>query len=139
MNAFGQNRAVRSDSETAAGSGGDVPLRDYLRPSGPARFSFRIDRSQGAVIVRVEGELDVLTTPKLGARLDGVIRTSTTDVVLDLRRVQFMDSAGLQLLLNARGRLVRASRRLSVTCEEGPVKRTIELARLTEVLDVTSG
>jgi anti-anti-sigma factor len=138
VNGLGQNRDVRSDSEITAGSGGEIPLRDSLRPSGPVRFGLRIDHGQDALIVRVEGELDALTTPKVNARLDGVLRTSATDLVLDLRRVQFMDSAGLQLLLHTRRRLVRTSRKLSVICGDGPVRQIIELARLADVLDVTS-
>lgn len=88
--------------------------------------------------MHVDGELDILTAPKLAARLNGVIRGSTTDVVLDLRDVQFVDSAGLQLLLHTRRRLLRASRSLSVICDDGPVRRMIELGRLTETLGVIS-
>jgi len=90
------------------------------------------------VVVRVEGELDVLTGPKLTARLNALIRASTTDVVLDLRDVRFMDSAGLQILLLTRRRLLRESRALSVICADGPVSRLIDLARLTETLHVTN-
>jgi anti-sigma B factor antagonist len=98
----------------------------------------RIEHQPREVVVRVEGELDILTTPKLAARLNGVIRASDTDVVLDLRSVEFIDSAGLQILLNIRRRLMSASRTLSVICAEGPVKELIEFTRLTEALRVTS-
>lgn len=116
----------------------DPPLREALRPSGPARFELGIDHRPNEVVVRVDGELDILTTPKLAARLNGVIRACDTDVVLDLRRLEFIDSAGLQILLNIRRRLMRGSRTLSVICDDGPVKEVIELTRLTEALRVTS-
>lgn len=89
-------------------------------------------------MVHVEGELDLLTAPKLGARLNGVIRAGMTDVVLDLRGVEFMDSAGLHLLLTTRRRLLRDSRTLSVVCADGPVSQVIGMARLTEALRVTT-
>jgi anti-sigma B factor antagonist len=88
------------------------------------------------VVAYVEGELDILTARKLAARINAVIRRSTGDVVLDLRAVEFIDSAGLQLLLNTRRRLLRTSRTLSLICDEGPVKRQIELMRLTGTLGV---
>jgi anti-sigma B factor antagonist len=116
----------------------EEPLREALRPSGPPRFGLSVDHQPGAVVVRVDGELDLLTVPKLAASLNGVIRTSANDVVLDLRDVRFMDSAGLQLLLTTRRRLLRASRTLSVICDDGPVRRTIEVSRLTETLGVIS-
>ena len=115
----------------------DPPLRDVLRPSGPPRLELWIDNQAEAIVVRVAGELDLLTAPKLSARLDGVIRASSTSVVLDLRNVEFMDSAGLQILLNIRRRLERKSRTLSVICG-GAVKQVIEFARLTQTLRVTS-
>jgi anti-sigma B factor antagonist len=126
-------------ASAASGSGpADVPLREILRPAGPARFELTIEQRADAVVVRVEGELDVLTGPKLTARLNALLRQRATDVVLDLRGVRFMDSAGLQILLLTRRRLLRQSRALSVICADGPVRRLIELARLNETLRVTS-
>jgi anti-sigma B factor antagonist len=94
-------------------------------------------RSQpDSVVLSVKGELDLLTAPRLAARLNRLIRTSAADVVLDLREVEFMDSAGLQILLNTRRRLLRGSRTFSVMCDEGPVKQVIELARLSTALRV---
>ena len=91
------------------------------------------------MVVRVDGELDLLTAPKVAARLNGLIRGSRSDMCLDLRAVQFIDSAGLQLLLLTRRRLLGESRNLAVICGEGPVRRVIELARLTEALNVVGG
>lgn len=116
----------------------DAPLREALRPSGPARFELHAEHLSDGIVLHVDGELDVLTVPKLAARLNGVIRVGVTDVVLNLSRVQFMDSAGLQLLLTTRRRLLTQSRSLSVICADGPVSRVIELARLTEALRVTT-
>jgi anti-sigma B factor antagonist len=115
----------------------DPPLREALRPSGPPRLELRIENQPDAVVVLVGGELDLLTAPKLSARLDGVIRASTNSIVLDLSDVEFMDSAGLQILLNIRRRLARTSRTLSVICD-GAVRHVIEFARLTETLRVGS-
>lgn len=112
------------------------PLREALRPAGPPRLGLRVDQQPDSVVAYLEGELDILTTPKFGARINGVIRESTGDLVLDLRGVEFIDSAGLQLLLNTRRRLLRRQRNLSVICEEGPVKRLIALMRLTDILGV---
>jgi anti-sigma B factor antagonist len=123
-----------TDSDVQSPSG--QPLREALRPSGPARIQLRIDNRPDAVVVGVEGELDILTAPRLAARLNGVIRASAADVVLDLRNVEFMDSAGLQILLNTRRRLLRDSRTLSVMYDDGPVKQVIELARLGDTLRV---
>lgn len=113
------------------------PLREALRPPGPVQFNVT-DASHGDVaIVRVEGELDVLTTPKLAAHLTKVTRSSTGNLVLDLSDALFIDSAGLAMLLSVRRRLARKRRSLTVLCDHGPVRRTIEMARLDETLGLT--
>jgi anti-sigma B factor antagonist len=116
----------------------ETPLRDVLRPAGPPQFGVSAQEESGRLLVRVRGELDLLTLPRLAAELNPLLRTTATDVHLDLREVQFIDSAGLQLLLLTRRRLLGESRNLTVICGEGPVRREIELARLTETLHVVA-
>ena len=114
------------------------PLRRALRPRGPVQFGLSEREQPGATILHLDGELDILTAPKLSAELAAVMRRSTGDVVLDLRDAMFIDSAGLHILLSAHRRFARASRRMSVICGDGPVRQVIELARLTEALGVVS-
>jgi anti-sigma B factor antagonist len=110
------------------------PIRDALRPPGPVQFQVTELHREGVIVLTVEGELDLLTAPKLAARLSQNLRGGEGDVVLDLRSAQFIDSAGLATLLNIRRRLQRRSRRLQVLCDDGPVRRVIEMARLEEPL-----
>ena len=117
----------------------DPPLRRSLRPRGPVQFGLSETTQSGATVLHVDGELDILTAPKLSAELDAIMRRSTGDIVLDLRDAVFIDSAGLHILLSAHRRLTRSSRRMSVICGDGPVRRVIELARLTETLGVVYG
>lgn len=115
------------------------PLRDALRPRGPVRFEVSVSDQPGRVCVEIRGELDVLTAPRLAGELNTLVRRSDDDVVIDLRRAEFIDSAGLQLLLGTQRRLTQASRTLTVVCDDGPVRRVIELTRLTDVLGVKRG
>jgi anti-sigma B factor antagonist len=114
-------------------------LRHSLRPRGPVRFDLRVSQRPDSVWLRISGELDVLTTPKLAAELNTIVRRSMHHVVVDLREAEFIDSAGLQILLGTQRRLSRASRRLTVICDEGPVRRVIELTRLGEILGLVTG
>ena len=82
------------------------------------------------------GELDLVTARRFGARVDALVREEASALVLDLRALRFIDSAGLHVLLNAQRRLTRQGRRLHVICADGPVLRAIQLARLTETLNV---
>jgi anti-sigma B factor antagonist len=113
-------------------------LRRELRPSGPVRVSVTRSQRPGRTVIAVRGEFDILTAPRVGAELDEIVRGGHGDVVVDLRATDFMDSSGLYILLNARRRLARLGRRLSVVCGRGPVRRAVELARLAETLGVVS-
>lgn len=128
---------VRAGTSAPARSSRGGPLRDALRPPGPVRFDLSCHPDAGGrPVLRVRGEVDVLTAPKLAARLDDVVRQSERDVVVDLRELEFIDSAGLHVLLNTQRRLIRRGRRLSVVCGGGAVRNVIELARLADTLGV---
>jgi anti-sigma B factor antagonist len=112
------------------------PLREALRPPGPVRFGMQEYRAAGIITMAVQGELDLLTAPKLAGRIGELLRAEPGDVVLDLGETEFIDSAGLSILLNVQRRLERRGGQLRVICDEGPVRRVIELARLEETLGV---
>lgn len=97
-----------------------------------------IDEEQidGAVVLSVAGELDVAAAPALSEKLNHLIRTGAGDVVVDLRRVSFVDSTGLAVLLNALRRLTRARRRMAVVIGNGAVQRAFEVTRLHWTFDV---
>jgi anti-anti-sigma factor len=112
------------------------PLREALRPRGPVRFGIQEYRAAGIITVAVQGELDLLTAPKLAAHIGELLHVKPADVVLDLGETEFIDSAGLAILLNVQRRLERRGRQLRVICDNGPVRHVIELARLEETLGV---
>jgi anti-sigma B factor antagonist len=120
------------------------PTRDTTRPATPV--AGRCPRSDGGdhhVVGRVahtvghgadvvvDGDLDILTV--------GALRTALADaaaygdhVTVDLAAVDFIDSAGLHIMLEAE-RTVRATgRRLSVTNPSAPVRRLLELTSLLD-------
>jgi anti-sigma B factor antagonist len=109
-----------------------------LRPRGPVTLRLARHTEPDLTVLRVGGEVDLLTVGRLGAEIDEEVRQGAGDVVVDLRGTEFVDSAGLHILLNAQRRLTRRGRRLAVVCEPGPVRRVFELAKLVETLGVVS-
>jgi anti-anti-sigma factor len=114
----------------------DPALADELRPRGPVQLTITEERDDAQLRLALGGELDLLTAVQFSARVDEIVRRGSGDVVVDLRGLRFIDSAGLHILLNAQRRLIRGGRRLSVWCGPGPVARAIQLARLSETLGV---
>ena len=87
--------------------------------------SLDVERSSadGCELIAVEGEIDVATSPRLIAALNGAVTDSAMSLVVDLSRVGFMDSTGLALLVRVQRRLRRRSRGFAVVCPAGPVRR----------------
>ena len=81
-------------------------------------------------LVTVDGDVDLATSGDLEAALDA----TESDVILDLRRVGFMDSSGLNSLLTASRKLAERSRRLALVIERaGAVGRLFDITQLGDV------
>jgi anti-sigma B factor antagonist len=94
-------------------------------------FDIKILERDHTVIVQVEGELDLATAPLLDEKLAEAESAGARSVLLDLDRVEFMDSTGLQLLL-ARVILNGDGKRFALTTGSPQVQR---LFRVAGVLD----
>lgn len=100
----------------------------------PTAFQVKDVGMRGAPGVAVHGEIDVAAVPTLVAALDEAIRESTGAFVIDLCDVEFLDSAGLSVLLRARALLGRDDRQLAVVCPPGAVRRLFEVAGIADLL-----
>ena len=89
-----------------------------MQPS--EEFSVEVHRRPGVVVVAPAGEIDVATVERLREPLQAA-EDGAGAVVLDLRRVGFMDTSGLQLVFEQQRRsaastfefvVVRGSRQL---------------------------
>jgi anti-anti-sigma factor len=101
-------------------------------------FAIRIDQDAGAVLVQLEGELDIATTPKVDGELRRIESDGAGVIVLDLRGLTFMDSTGLRLLVTADARAREGGHRLAIVRGPGPVHRVLEITGLHNRLDLIS-
>lgn len=100
-----------------------------------APFRIRLHSTGSAVAVIVSGELDLSTAPRLAAALDRVSRLEPEVVVVDLEEVDFMDCAGLKVLLRAADELDAADgRSLEVTGARCQVRKLFELTGTEQLL-----
>ena len=70
--------------------------------------------TDGGARLTVRGELDIATVPQLDRALR-MVHASSDTVVLDLAGLEFIDSSGAHLLLNADRRMRAAGARLVIT------------------------
>jgi anti-anti-sigma factor len=88
-----------------------------------------------AAWVRVTGELGIVTAPQLAEML-GRAEESSQRVVLDLRQVTFIDSAGVHVIINANVRATAAGRRLVLVRGPSQVDRVVVVAQASDALEI---
>jgi anti-sigma B factor antagonist len=103
-------------------------------PSNPG-FDLHVERRDSAAILRVSGELDITGADVLEARIGELAGDSPDVVVIDLRKVSFMDSTGLRSLLRARALGTEEGWSLKLIRGPEPVHRVLELTRMDDVFD----
>jgi anti-anti-sigma factor len=105
--------------------------------AGDELFSLSVEDLGSYCLVRLEGELDVLTTAKLRAALNELlVDAGQVHLVVDLTSLTFMDSSGLGALVRAQRQARGLRGSFAVVCPEGPVLRVLALTGLVHVLRV---
>jgi anti-sigma B factor antagonist len=94
----------------------------------------REGRDHGAQALELSGELDAASAPALRERLAEVATRGAGPLVIDLSRLDFIDSTGLSVLLNAKRRLTRRDRGFALVCPPGHVRRILEVTQLFDTL-----
>jgi anti-anti-sigma factor len=90
-------------------------------------FSCEVRRAGARTVVSARGELDLDTVRELEAAIQEIRGDGATDLVLDLRGLTFMDSAGLTLLIALSQASARDGFTLGIVPDSAPVQRLLEL------------
>lgn len=101
-------------------------------PSGSmSDTAARLDISAIADGLALAGELDAHTAPLLAEWLTD-LPPGESDVVLDIERVEFMDSSGLRVVIDVHQRALDAGRRLVLRHPTATVHRLLEISGLSD-------
>jgi anti-sigma B factor antagonist len=88
------------------------------------------------VIFELSGELDMAGSARLTEAVSEAEFGETSTVVLDLRRVSFLDSTGLKAIFTIRNVVREHGRQFAVTPGSAQVQRLLKLTRLDEHLQM---
>ena len=92
--------------------------------------------SDRAITVTVSGDLDLLSAPALERALARLPASEAELIIVDLRGLEFMDSTGLHLLVQAQQKAHQSGRRLALIKGSEHVQRLFELTGMTEGLTI---
>jgi len=96
-----------------------------------------VETIANTALLRIGGELDMLTVPDLQARLHDAIAGTSGAVIADLTEVQFLSSSGLTLLLGLQSDLAAQDRPLRlVVGGSNAVNRPLLITGLDRFLEL---
>jgi anti-anti-sigma factor len=102
-----------------------------------SHFHLAIEESGATSCLRPAGEFDLAAVGSVENALDRALRAPTTRrVVFDLRRLTFLDSAGLQTILRANDRARSEAFELVIVRPLGTANRVFTLTRAGKELNM---
>lgn len=93
-------------------------------------------RKGTAVVARIQGEMDLRTADDLRAALDQEIDRGCPHLVLNLKRVSFIDSSGLGVILGRYRRLRSLGGKLTLVGPSPHLKPVLDLSGILGIMDV---
>jgi anti-sigma B factor antagonist len=88
------------------------------------------------VVVGLRGELDLVGAPLLQTEMESLEIDGAEMVVLDLRELRFIDSAGLRVILAAHERSQQRGQAFALSRGSAQVQRLLSIAGLDEHLRI---
>ncbi|HEY0816620.1 MAG TPA: STAS domain-containing protein [Pseudonocardia sp.] len=94
-------------------------------------LTFHIRTDPAPTLVKVAGEIDLLTAPQL---CDCFLALPDGDLVLDISDVRLLAAAGLRVMLELQSRRAEAGAQLVLAAPSPPVRRVLCATRLDQTL-----
>ena len=99
------------------------------------RFQLAVEERESTLYLRLMGDFDLAAVARVENALDRAFEThATSRLVFDLRRLTFMDAAGLGAILRANERARGGAFELVVVRPQGMANRVFTLTRAGEEL-----
>ena len=98
------------------------------------RFGVNVSYADDHAVLTVCGEIDMMTAPIFGAIVNAVVDQGHGMVVVDASAIEFMDAAGLRVLVTAHNQLLMTGHRLVVRAPTDLLTKLLQISRVSELL-----
>jgi len=90
----------------------------------------------GVEVIDVQGEIDMYTAPRLRELLIELVSKGSYQLVVNLGKVGFLDSAGLGVLVGGLKRVRAHDGSLNLVCTQQRILKILKITGLTEVFGI---
>lgn len=87
----------------------------------------------GLTIVAVGGEIDVYTAPKLRDAITDLVGSGVYDILVDMEKVEFLDSTGLGVLVGGLKKVRAHDGSLELVCNQDRLLKIFRITGLSKV------
>ena len=105
--------------------------------AGTLNFEFTGDQPDGQVVIDLRGEVDVYSAPRLRDELQRLLSEGRTDILLDVERLEFVDSTGLGVIVAIAKQASDAGGRLTLRAPPEAVQHVLHTTGLEGLVTVT--
>jgi|CZCB01.1.fsa_nt_gi stage II sporulation protein AA (anti-sigma F factor antagonist) len=97
----------------------------------------RFSREGNSLVVMMEGEIDHHTASRVRERIDNkFLMEPVKNLILDLSRVTFMDSAGIGLILGRMNRVSLIGGKMIIRRPKPEIQRILRMSRIEELIEL---
>ena len=90
----------------------------------------------GIEVVDVEGEIDIYTAPRLRELLIDLVSQGSYQLIVNLDKVEFLDSTGLGVLVGGLKRVRAHDGSLDLVCTQERILKIFRITGLTKVFGI---
>ena len=87
-------------------------------------------------VISLRGEIDVYTAPRLRQALIDLIEGGKSDILVDMSRVDFLDSTGLGVLVGGLKRVKAKDGSLEIVATQDKILKIFEITGLSKVFPI---
>ena len=87
-------------------------------------------------LIELEGEVDVYTAPQLKQQMLSLLESGNNEMVIDLTKVEYLDSTALGVLIGGLKRVRERDGNLPLICPSPRIRRVFEITGLDKIFDI---
>jgi anti-sigma B factor antagonist len=114
-----------------------------MATEGTSKMEIKLRRGGTVYVIDISGEMDLYNAFRLKDVVGGMIGKQIREYVINLEKVDYLDSSGIGALLFVHAELKKRGMALRIAGVQGTVKKVIELTKLSGYLplctDVSTG
>ena len=99
-------------------------------------FDVETTERDGVNVLTLRGEIDVYTAPQLRQTIVDLVDGGATNIVVDMRKVEFLDSTGLGVLVEGLRRIKSKDGDLSIVATQDKILKIFDITGLNKAFSL---